>query len=619
MARRWATVCLGMWLATVCGYAADQDEQPNLTPRSSHSWADLIKEVTETPDEAEGHGEEEEDSPGADETSGNAEATRLYHEAAEQGDADAQYSLGAMYAVGEVVPQDYAQAEHWYRRAAEQGHSESQYKLGLMYDMGQGVSQDSAEAEHWYRLAAEQNHSSAKTLLARLIADQGGSSSLQHEEPAEEERPAQAAPDVEFANSTVVSLDDEDCYKEIASIDYGGWTEDLEENRFRYVFQHISDYPYYRRVEGVFVGVETRRESPQEIRSGFKYWRMVDGRRGVGAEGHYSLVPDLLGSTVVNGHPVDVTADNEFAFFLYDREDDVRNFYYASAAPKGLLDVLTTTEGAPGFIETGELRPWSPRFYRNASTIRSGYQYEERTIFSNRPRRVSVVRYGDREWDDNILEEKTFRSLFFIDSVSTVAGVEHEVTKVCRLEYSPLVVTNSVALVPAIERELARRGERMHAARIAKGEVPAAVEESRSAFNRLAPDTFVRVIAVPSDHVGDFEATSDLFGDVRITFTQDPYSDQIYYTAEKKFVYYVLRETGLYNFFVRGRLSVGGRDLGVPVIGYLGRFRRCCSEDTKSLKNQSFEMRWTPQDGLRVKCGSGKCEIFAQKKELRLR
>src|SRR5260370_42113148 len=45
-----------------------------------------------------------------------AEAARLR---AEQGDANAQYSLGNMYRNGQGVPEDYAEAVRWFRTAAE--------------------------------------------------------------------------------------------------------------------------------------------------------------------------------------------------------------------------------------------------------------------------------------------------------------------------------------------------------------------------------------------------------------------------------------------------------------------------------------------------------------------
>jgi len=40
-------------------------------------------------------------------------------EQAEAGDAEAQYSLGVMYAYGEGVPRDKTEAVKWYRKAAD--------------------------------------------------------------------------------------------------------------------------------------------------------------------------------------------------------------------------------------------------------------------------------------------------------------------------------------------------------------------------------------------------------------------------------------------------------------------------------------------------------------------
>ena len=58
----------------------------------------------------------------------------------------------------------YAQAALWYRKAAEQGNADAQLSLGYLYDDGQGVPQDYAEAYFWYYLAAagEQDASDSK-------------------------------------------------------------------------------------------------------------------------------------------------------------------------------------------------------------------------------------------------------------------------------------------------------------------------------------------------------------------------------------------------------------------------------------------------------------------------
>ena len=85
-----------------------------------------------------------------------------YRKAADQGDADAQFNLGMMYANGRGVSRDDVEAVKWYRKAAEQGHARAQYNLGVRYDNGRGVSRDNGEAAKWYRKAAEQGYAAAQ-------------------------------------------------------------------------------------------------------------------------------------------------------------------------------------------------------------------------------------------------------------------------------------------------------------------------------------------------------------------------------------------------------------------------------------------------------------------------
>ncbi len=87
-------------------------------------------------------------------TTPKAKAIRELRLLAEQGDADAQFNLGGMYAEGRGVPQDYARAVKWSRKAAEQGVAEAQFNLGKMYYIGQGVPQDYVQAHRWFNLAA---------------------------------------------------------------------------------------------------------------------------------------------------------------------------------------------------------------------------------------------------------------------------------------------------------------------------------------------------------------------------------------------------------------------------------------------------------------------------------
>ena len=76
-------------------------------------------------------------------------------QAAERGDAQAQFNLGAMYAKGRGVSQDYAEAVRWFRQSAEQGDAQAQFSLGAMYAEGRGVRQDRALAQEWFGKACQ--------------------------------------------------------------------------------------------------------------------------------------------------------------------------------------------------------------------------------------------------------------------------------------------------------------------------------------------------------------------------------------------------------------------------------------------------------------------------------
>lgn len=85
----------------------------------------------------------------------DAEAAKWYRLAADQGHVDAQFNLGVMYANGEGVSRDFAEAASWYRKAADQGDYRAQYNLGVLYDNGEGVEQSNIESYVWWYIAAE--------------------------------------------------------------------------------------------------------------------------------------------------------------------------------------------------------------------------------------------------------------------------------------------------------------------------------------------------------------------------------------------------------------------------------------------------------------------------------
>jgi len=89
---------------------------------------------------------------------------------AEQGDAAAQFSVGAAYATGDGVPQDYVEAVRWFAMAAEQGHVVSQATLGAYYWAGRGVPQDQVKAYFWSVLAQAGGDEASKYRVSVLAS-----------------------------------------------------------------------------------------------------------------------------------------------------------------------------------------------------------------------------------------------------------------------------------------------------------------------------------------------------------------------------------------------------------------------------------------------------------------
>jgi TPR repeat protein len=100
----------------------------------------------------------------------DAEAVRWYRLAAAQGDVGVQVILGRMHADGEGVPEDDAEAVRWYHRAAAQSHVSAQYNLGVMYSTGQGAPEDDVKAIWLYRSAARHGHVPAQFILGIMYS-----------------------------------------------------------------------------------------------------------------------------------------------------------------------------------------------------------------------------------------------------------------------------------------------------------------------------------------------------------------------------------------------------------------------------------------------------------------
>lgn len=98
-------------------------------------------------------------------------ALKWFRVAATAGNAQAQYNLGVMYANGEGVRRSGREALNWLQQSAGQGLARAQYSLGLLYEEGQGIEADLAEAQRWYRKAAEQGDAASRRRLEALQAE----------------------------------------------------------------------------------------------------------------------------------------------------------------------------------------------------------------------------------------------------------------------------------------------------------------------------------------------------------------------------------------------------------------------------------------------------------------
>jgi uncharacterized protein len=187
----------------------------------------------------------------------NKDYTTAYNEwkaAAAQGQAEAEFDLGVLYAQGRGVRRDLTEAEQWYRKAADQGNAEAEFALGQMYSRGwgvprdeadairwfqmanapetdgpatdwaviegYGVQQDQRQAAYWYEQAAQKGHAEAQYNLARLYA--AGKGGVPHDEDqavrwtrASAGRgyaPAQAALGTRYARGQGMDRDDKRAY-----------------------------------------------------------------------------------------------------------------------------------------------------------------------------------------------------------------------------------------------------------------------------------------------------------------------------------------------------------------------------------------------------------------------
>ncbi len=96
--------------------------------------------------------------------------TQALRQAAERGDAEAQFIIATRYLDGEGTAQDVTRAAHWYQKAAQAGLAPAEYRLATLFERGRGVPKDPSTALVWYQRAADQGNVKAMHNAAVIAA-----------------------------------------------------------------------------------------------------------------------------------------------------------------------------------------------------------------------------------------------------------------------------------------------------------------------------------------------------------------------------------------------------------------------------------------------------------------
>ena len=87
-------------------------------------------------------------------------------DAANGGDAEAQYLYGMCRLLGIQIMEMNTTAVTSFRKAAMQGYVPAQYQLGLCYSSGTGLAKNESLASEWLLEAAQNGHTEAQILMA---------------------------------------------------------------------------------------------------------------------------------------------------------------------------------------------------------------------------------------------------------------------------------------------------------------------------------------------------------------------------------------------------------------------------------------------------------------------
>jgi localization factor PodJL len=101
-------------------------------------------------------------------TADSVKAMHWYQLAAIQGNRKAMHNLAVAYASGPSAKRNMTEAARWFAKAAGLGLSDSQFNLAVLYERGEGVQQSLTDAYKWYAIAASSGDAEAKARMSVL-------------------------------------------------------------------------------------------------------------------------------------------------------------------------------------------------------------------------------------------------------------------------------------------------------------------------------------------------------------------------------------------------------------------------------------------------------------------
>ena len=78
--------------------------------------------------------------------------------------------MGIRYKEGRGVAQNYKEAVKWFQKAAEQGNVDAQVSLGARHAFGEGTPKDFIRAHMWFVIAASQGRPRSRDKFKKYLS-----------------------------------------------------------------------------------------------------------------------------------------------------------------------------------------------------------------------------------------------------------------------------------------------------------------------------------------------------------------------------------------------------------------------------------------------------------------